>query len=238
MREFFQRIEDGSVVAVEIDMNAFGYSNRFSWLFSVFIKFDSVDTNEESFEEFLEAKEALIISLELDEKAKYVGSRMLDGWSEIYFYAADSKSLNSEVTKMLSPSNYVFESSVVKDTKWDFHHKNLVPSELEECHIQSEKIIFMLEEEEDDLEVVRVVEHYISFELPTQKNRFINTLELEGFKIKDEISSEEFENGIALISEHKVTSEAVKEIVETLYKEIKKSQGFYEGWSTTLANES
>jgi len=188
----------------------------------------------EGYEEFLETKEALIIALENEDKVKYVGTRIVDGWSEIYFYSQESKSLESTVSQILQPSNYVYESSVVRDTKWDFHHKNLIPSELEQCHIESEKIIFMLEEEGDTLETPRPVEHYLSFELPTQKNRFINTLELEGYKLKDEISSEEFANGIALVKEHAVTSQSIQEEVSTVFEAVKKCQGYYEGWSTTL----
>ena len=237
MRDIFQRIEDGSLVNIEVDLTAFAYSTNNPWLFSVFIKFDSADEQINGFEEFLETKEALIIALENEDKVKYVGTRIVDGWSEMYFYSVDSKSLESTVSQILKPSNYVYESSVVRDTKWDFHHKNLTPSELEQCHIESEKIIFMLEEEEDDLSVVRPVEHYLSFELPTQKNRFINTLDLEGYTLKDEISSEDFEHGIALIKEHDVTSETVHGEVTKVFEAVKKSQGFYEGWSTVLAAE-
>jgi regulator of RNase E activity RraB len=237
MREYFTRIEDKSTIHIEINLNAFAYSGENPWLFSVFIKFDGVDESKNGFEEFLETKESLVIALEHEEKAKYVGARNVDGWSELYFYAKDSKELEHVAQHILRESNYVYESSIVKDTKWNFHHKNLTPSELEQCHIQSEKIIFMLKEEDDDLSVVRPVEHYISFELPTQKNRFINTLDIEGYTLKDEISSEEFEHGIALIKEHDLQSETLKAEIDKLFIAIKKCQGYYEGWSTTLAEE-
>jgi len=238
MREYFTRIEDNNTIHIEIDLNAFGFSSNNPWLFSVFIKFDGLDESISGFEEFLETKESLIISLEHEDKAKYVGTRNVDGWSEIYFYAKDSKELERIAQHILKETTYIYESSVVRDTKWDFHHKNLTPSELEQCHIQSEKIIFMLKEEEDDLSKVRSVEHYISFELPTQKNRFVNTLNIEGYSLKDEISSEEFEHGVALVKEHNVQSETLKEEIDKLFVEIKKCQGYYEGWSTTLAEET
>jgi len=236
-REVFVREEDGQKIYVELDINAYAFSQKFSWLFSVFIKFDALDESQEGFEEFLETKEALIIALEHSQKAKYVGSRIVDGWSELYFYADDSKGLDATVAKILKPSNYIYESSVVRDSKWDFHYKNLSPTELEEYHMQSQKIIFMLEEEDDDLEVIRPVEHYISFATPTQKERFLENLTLEGFSFKDDISADDFENGIALIKEHKVTPDALKKVIDELFVEIKKEQGFYEGWSTVLAKE-
>lgn len=238
MREYFKRVEEGSETYIEIDMSAYGYSERYSWLFSVFIKFDADNSSEASFEEFLETKEALIIAIGHGEKAKYVGSRVAQGWNELYFYAEDSKSLNSTVSKILSNSGYIYESNVVKDAKWDFHYKHLLPSELELAHIQSDKIIFLLEEEGDDLEVPRVVEHYLSFDTPSQKDKFVNNLALDGFTFKDDVSSDEFENGIALVKEHTVTNETVKKVVEELYEAVKKEQGYYEGWSTVLAEEN
>lgn len=238
MREIFTRVEDGDVVHIEVVMNAFAYIKRFSWLFSVFVKFDALDESSAGFEEFLETKESLIIALESNDTAKYVGMRVVDGWSELYFYSDESKELDVSVAKMLKSLHYKYESSVVKDAKWDFHYKNIFPSELELCHIESEKIIFLLKEEEDDLSIPREVEHYISFDTPTQKNRFINTLNLEGFSVKDEIDTEELANGIALVKTHAVSSEVVHEVVEELFSAVKKNQGFYEGWSTTLTSAS
>ena len=237
MREIFQRIEDNTTINIEVDMNAYGYSQKYTWLFSVFIKFDVEEGDTLDYEEFLETKESLIIALEYEKKAKFVGLRIVDGWSEFYFYAESSKNLNNIVSKMLTPSHYIYESNVVKDTKWDFHHKFLSPTDLELAHIQSEKILFLLEEEGDDLTLARPVEHYISFTTPTQKNRFLNTLDLDGFVFKDEIESDAFEYGIALLKEHNLVRENIQKIIEVLFEVIQKEDGFYEGWSTTLASE-
>ncbi len=234
MRDVFTRVEDGEIVTIETDQSAYGYSNTYSWLVSIFIKFNADDETQEGFEEFLETKEALIIALEHDGVAKYVGSRVVDGWSELYFYAKDSKGLNNKIATILQPSNYLYESNIVKDAKWNFHYKNLTPNELELAHIQSDKIIYLLKEEDDDLTVSRAVEHYISFDTPTQKERFLENLEALGFSFKDEISSDEFENGIAIMKEHTLATDVVKQVVEELFEAAKKEQGYYEGWSTTL----
>ncbi len=237
MREFFTREEENNLVHLEVEMDAFAYRSDYPWLFSLFIKFDASDKSSGDLEEFFENREALIIALEHKDRAKYVGMRSVDGWSELYFYANDSKELDAIATTILSSTPYIYENSVVRDTKWDFHHKNLKPTELELCHIESQKIISMLEEEGDDLASIRPVEHYISFELPTQKDRFINTLNIDGYTLKDEISSEEFEHGIALLKKHDVQSTTLYEEVSRLFSAIKKAQGYYEGWSTVLASE-
>jgi hypothetical protein len=238
MREIFTREEDGVSVAIEVAMNAFAYSQKYAWLLSIFIKYNPQDKTQQGYEEFLETKEALIIALEHEQKAKFVGIRVVDGWSEFYFYAKDSKGLDTTVSMILSPSKYIFESNVVRDSKWDFHHKNLLPSDLELAHIQSRKIIFLLEEEGDDLSIARAVEHYISFDTPTQKERFLASLDLEGFQYKADIEHEDFENALALVGEHPVEEQDLHKIVELMFEALKETKGYYEGWSTVLAKES
>jgi len=238
MREIFDRLEDNGVVVIEVNIEASDAKEMNPWLFSVFVKYDGLNETQEGYEEFLETKESLIIALEHQDRAIYVGSRVIDGWSEFYFYAYDSKKLDSITAKILTPSNYVYESNVVRDTKWGFYETQLFPTELEFCHIQSAKIIFLLKEEDEDLSIERDVEHYISFETPTQKNRFINTLDIDGFSYKDDISSEEFEHGVALVKKHAVTEDIVKKVVEELFTKVKQNSAYYEGWSTVLVSEA
>ncbi len=237
MREVFKRVEDNSEISIEVNIDAIDVKEMNPWLLSVFIKFECLDETQDGFEEFLETKEALIIALEHQDRALYVGSRVVDGWSEFYFYSYDSKRLDAIVKKILTPSEYVYESNIVRDTKWGFYETQLFPTELEFCHIQSAKIIFLLQEEDEDLTESRDVEHYVSFETPTQKNRFINTLDIDGFSFKDEISSEEFEHGVALVKNHVVTEAEVKKVVDELFVKIKENHGYYEGWSTILVNK-
>ncbi|MEN8303454.1 MAG: DUF695 domain-containing protein [Campylobacterota bacterium] len=234
MREIFERVEDNNGTFYEVDMDAGEFKSESPWLFSVFLKFDSSSETGEVFEEFLETKESLIIALESEGMVHYVGSRVVDGWSEFYFYANDSKELNSMSTAILKESGYIYESNVVKDNKWNFYETQLFPTELEQHNIQTAKIVFLLEEEGDDLSLPRDVEHYVSFEMPTQKNRFINTLNIDGFTFKDDISSEEFEHGVALVKKHAVTYEEATKVIAELFEEVKKEGGYYEGWSTTL----
>ncbi len=237
MREIFKRVEDESEVIIEVNLDVEDSREMNPWLLSIFVKFDALDEKVDGFEEFLETKEALIIALGHNDRATYVGSRVVDGWSEFYFYSYDSKRLDPVVKQILAPSEYVYESNIVRDTKWGFYEAQLLPTELELCHVESTKIIFLLEEEGEDLTVVRDVEHYVSFETPTQKNRFINTLDLDGFSFKDEISTEEFEHGVALVKNHAVTEDEVTKVVEELFAKVKVDHGFYEGWSTTLVNQ-
>lgn len=239
MREIYNKLEDGDLIKIEVDVDASEHKDLNPWLFSVFLKYDGFDESKEGYEEYLETKESLIIALEHKDLTHYLGCRVVDGWSEFYFCAYDSKKLDSIVNSILTPSGYVYESNVVRDTKWGFYETQLFPSELEIAHIQSDKIIFLLEEEGEDLSIEREVEHYAVFDTPTQKNKFLNTLlDLNlGYTLKDDISSEEYEHGVAVVKKHSVTEDEVKKNVEEIFEVIKKSQGYYEGWSTVLVAE-
>jgi hypothetical protein len=244
MREIFSRKQENGTVSYEVELEAQEHKEDNPWLFSVFVKFDLVKQSAEAYEEFLETKESLIIAVEYDQKAYYLGSRMIDGWVEFYFCANDCKDLTATVSTILKNSHYVYESNSVKDKKWNFFETQLFPTELELIDIQSEHIIFLLQEEGDNLEIPRDVEHYVSFATPTQKERFLKKLDLDGFSFKDEISSEEFtqncvafENGIALVKNHAVTSEEVHKNVHLLYEKVTQERGSYEGWSTTLVEQ-
>ncbi len=234
MREIFDRAEDLLSTKIEVETDAQSEKKEYPWLFSVFIKVAINDENSEGFENFLETKESLIIALEHQKKALYAGMRVVDGWSELYFYAKEAKNLDSVVMSMLRDNYYKYETSVVKDAKWDFYHKNLSPTELEFCNIESSKIIFLLQEEGDNLSCEREVEHYLSFDTETQRDRFIQKALDLGYKFKDEISSEEFDYGVALSKEHSVEQERVDAVVKELYELAKKEHGYYEGWSTVL----
>lgn len=235
MREIFKKIVDGDEVNIEFETDAPLYKKENPWLFSVFIKYAGL--TEDGHEDFLESKESLIIALEHTNRAKYVGSRIVEGWHEFYFYSCDAKELNAIVAKMLSSTDYLYESNVVRDTKWNFYETQLFPTELEEHHIESEKIIFLLKEEEDDLTVEREVEHYAVFDTATQKERFIEDAKELGFAFKDDIATDEYEHGVALVKFHMPREAEVQKVVEELFALIKKEHGYYEGWSTTLANE-
>ena len=234
MREFFNRVEDNELVKIEVELDAKEHQEFSPWLFSVFIKYDSFNDTEESMAEFFEIKESIVIALENTGEVNYVGNRLIDSWSEVYFYAQDSKGLEAIVNKILSSSGYVYECNVVKDAKWEFYDFNIYPTDLEVALILSNKIIYMLEEEGDVLSRVREVEHYASFDTSTQKDRFVEQAQTLGYKFKDDLNSEEFEHGVALIKEHAVTEEDLIPVVSELFSIIESERGEYELWSTTL----
>lgn len=237
MREQFNRIEDEQEVNIEVYLDAKEHKETSPWIFSVFVKYDAYNETDDELDSFFETKESLIIALEHENIANYVGNRLVGEWSEIYFYAADSKQLDAITAKILKPTSYIYESNVAKDKDWEFFDHNIFPTDLELSLMQSAKIVELLKEEGDNISTIREVEHYASFETSTQKDRFIDKAVHAGFKFKDDLSSDEFDHGVALIKEHNVTSEKLKEVITPLITLIKEEHGEYELWSTVIQDD-
>lgn len=237
MREIYTRIEDKTPVNIEVETDLEDFHDTHTWLFSVFIKFAKTE-DEDEYYSFLETKETLIISLEFQDQAKYAGTREVDGWSELYFYARNSKELDTTVSKQLSGTTYIYESNVVKDAKWGFYNSQLLPTDLEFCHIESAKIIFLLQEEGDKLENEREVEFYAVFDTPTQKERFIDKALDVGYVYKDDLSTEDYDHGVAMSKNQNIDYNSIALSVEEIFKLIESERGYYEGWSTVLISDA
>ncbi|NPA66670.1 MAG: DUF695 domain-containing protein, partial [Epsilonproteobacteria bacterium] len=76
-------------IFIEVNLGDIRFEKDYEYLVSVFVKFDAMHEDINDVEEFLEFKETLIDSLKPD--AEYIGMRIVDGWSEFYFYTKDSK---------------------------------------------------------------------------------------------------------------------------------------------------
>ncbi|WP_373071150.1 DUF695 domain-containing protein [Sulfurimonas sp.] len=225
MIEKYININEDFSVEVELDIDE--DVQTYPWLFSLFIESELEDKTKEEIIDIVEKKPFV----------KYVGMRFIDGWSELYFYSLNSKNIQKDVNSYLQKNSYKFEGGVVKDTKWEFYQGNLEPSELEFFMIESQKIVNMLTEEGDDITKEREVEHYVMFDTASQMQRFVENSKEFGFELKDEISSEECEYGVAMSRVHNLEYATLSENIKILSELAKKEHGFYELWSTTLAQE-
>lgn len=140
MLNFFERIEDGKKVRIEVEDEIERYINN-PWLLSVFIHFDSYDTHSKHYLEFLRLKGSLIISLEDEDRTGYIGSRAVDGWTEFYFHSNTSQDIKERGGDILQFSKHNYESHVLKDLEWSFYHRKLEPNEEEAAQIALTKQI-------------------------------------------------------------------------------------------------
>jgi len=130
MLNFFERIEDGKKLKIEVESDTQRYTNN-AWLLSVFLNLDSSDIHSENYMEFLRLKGSLIISLEDEDRTGYIGSRAVDGWTEFYFYSKNPDNIKLRDGDILQYTKYDYESHVIEDAEWSFYHRKLEPNEEE-----------------------------------------------------------------------------------------------------------
>ena len=218
---------------IEVNIGEIRNKNELEYLISVFVKFDALHEEIDAVEEFLELKEELIDTLSQD--AVYIGMRIQDGWCEFYFYSKESKGVEQKVAAIFGQSGYVYETSITKDNKWKFYYKNLFPTDLEMFLIYSKKIVLQMIGEGDDLSKAREVEHYVSFDTASQKERFLKEVESIGFRFKDDVDNKELAHAVAIAKEHALDQDSLEKNIDALLKSIKKNHGRYELWSAPLA---
>ena len=89
--------------------------------------------------------------------------------------------------------------------------------------------------EGDNLAQSREVEHYVSFDTASQKERFLKGIEKIGFRYKDDIDNKELEHAVAIVKEHALDQDSLVETISALLELVKKDHGRYELWSATIA---
>lgn len=183
-------------------------------------------------------KDELIENVEESMDAHYAGSKIVDGWIELYFYAQNAKKFENIVSIALQKHLIVvYEIGNYKDAKFKHYETILYPDELELLQIQTNHILEDLQDEGDDLNTPREVEHYGFFQTQAQCDRFIENAQKLDYELKDAIKYDEREYAYcAVITKNQAPKyEEIFKSVEELYALVKRDHGIYEGWSTTLA---
>ena len=191
-------------------------------------------------EDFLsECKDRLAIKLEENEKAIYVGSKTTSGWYELYFYLQDPKGIENKTKDIMNAFEYKFESNAVKDKKWNLYETNLYPNLVQSHHIQSRQIIEEIIEEGDDITKSREVEHYLLFQTPSLREKFLTVLEENSLTCKDEFErdEDEFVYGLIIPIVQSVDMETMNKMTDMFMDLCAKSHAYYEGWSTSMTDE-
>ena len=217
---------------IEVNLGDIRNETELVYLVSVFVKFNALHEEIERVEKFLDFKERIIDALK--DEAVYIGMRVVDGWSEFYFYSKESKGIEQKIGSIFSNSGYLYEVSITRDTKWNFYYKNLFPSDLEMYLIYSKKIVLQMMAEGDTLVTPREVEHYVSFDTQSQKERFLRSIDEIGFVYKDDVDNRELAHAVAITKEHALDQDSLSRNISDLLTLIKKDHGHYELWSAPL----
>ncbi|MGD9716931.1 MAG: DUF695 domain-containing protein [Sulfuricurvum sp.] len=236
MIEFYELTDEEEIpfrCDVNMELSESAPQPERSWLLWLFVK--ASDPAEEGFVRF---REELANKLETELDAVFAGSLSKEGWIELYFYAPDAKrfeNLSSEV--MSAHGGFAYERGASRDTKWEMYLERLYPDAYALLRIQNRHTLEALEEAGDDHAIAREVEHYLFFQTKSALERVVSSLSSHGFSLKEEVGDNEsdYAYGAVLAKTEPVTPEQVEETTAVLFDAALEQHGYYEGWSTVLA---
>jgi len=233
MSLFYTNEEGGRVCVHDFYPDENIYEEKFILLYT-FIKFDGDD------EELLIIEQKLLDAL-VKQNVDYVGWQLNEGWLEFYYYAEIAKGFENAVNAALKPQ-YQFEVGNRKDKKYETYYKMLMPNTQEYHNIQSEEIINDLEEAGDNLDLEHRIEYHAMFQTSSQRKRFIESIEEDGFNFLndflDEKAEDDFVYGVVFTKLSKVSVEMLNEQTALIFPTIEREHGRYEGWGTNVVETS
>lgn len=235
MIEFYEFTdEEGLQARCEVDLSLFDDAPQVDkpyvlWLF--------VKNSDPLNGKFIDFRNDLIDTLKSQLDAVYAGTITRDGWCELYFYADTSKGFEPLTAQTMSRHTpYAYERSSARDSKWEMYLERLFPDPYIALTIQNRQTIDALVEAGDDLSLQREVEHYFYFQTKSALERFLNSLSIQGFTLKEYIEDNESDYcyGATVVKTESISREQVQETTLMLYDAVLEEHGNYEGWSTVL----
>ena len=246
MNEYYiKKNENGISGKTEIDLSLYDEApqKKRSWLLWVFVKIGSPSEIgwcvQPECATLAAVQNDLTEALAKEIDAVASGTRMEEGWLELYFYAPNAKRFdNVAASVMRRYEGYAFETGASRDEKWDHYSNELYPDPLMLQQMQNRYIIGELQDAGDDITVEREVEHYLLFQTDAHAKRVLVKLEAAGYTFKEYVQAKgEYSHGVVVVKVHDVTEATMMLITEELLDTAYDEYGIYEGWSTVLAAE-
>jgi hypothetical protein len=192
-----------------------------------------VSKREEDEIAFLEDKlEASLIKFRI---GKYVGRIFSDGYVTFLYYLQFTYNWQDFLNFALDEhTSYDITSGFQEDGEWNYYQKLLYPNVKEWQIIQNHKACDTLKAKEDNLYLVRAIEHKAFFSDRVDIDNLITKLEAEGFKIQSEIQNQEGVKGIAFYRLDKPFYTDIDELTLYLIDTLDAYGASYDGWETSV----
>ena len=162
-----------------------------------------------------------------------------DGILEIHIYTQDTESIEKACADMFKNyfSSYEWKIQIYADDKWDLYFNFLYPDKYTFQAMQNRKVIYQLEQQGDNLEKARNIDHWLYFSTVGNITSFTDKVKELGFTI---LSSEKIENSDypyqINISREDVPNN-INNITWELMDMADSSGGYYDGWGCVMVKE-
>ena len=169
---------------------------------------------------------------------KYIGRIITQGEVNfIYYLKMDFEWSNTVESAMSHFSEYKYEFGSRMDMEWEVYQKLLFPTIREWQIIANHHSCDKLKEQDDTLQKERAIEHKAYFTSDENRQKFIEYIDIDGFKIQKEMEVPFNEKTMYGVQFYRIDIPFYYDIDELTMKLIDLSEschGQYDGWESSL----
>jgi hypothetical protein len=178
--------------------------------------------------------EDVVIGKAADLGLVYVGRLRHAGTWQIAFYgpAAQLDALKA----IGKASGRSVEVRAKLDREWEYYREFLLPDDERRQWMQNRRLVAVLEQHGDPLDVARRVDHWVYFATAKARTAFVAKVKKQGFAVgqTSDDGKGDFPFGAQVHRDDSVELEHIHEVVMGLYELAEDSDGSYDGWETSV----
>ncbi len=195
-------------------------------------------SGKEEYDRLIEIEEALTQALANAETTiAYVGRNTSNGCRDYYFYTGIGTQAESCLSLAMVPfPEYEFEVGSRPDPEWTVYCEFLYPSRRAYRTILNDRVLAALEKHGDRHDIEREVTHWIYFQSPEDRDRYLKAAIQRGYKVvkQNDDGKGERRFGLTLSRFHAVDFRTINDVVLELFDLAQKYAGDYDGWETSV----
>ena len=135
---------------------------------------------------------------------------------------------------MAKHEDYDYEAEIFEDVAWETYRDFLYPDPYTMQELRNRKVLEVLEERGDKMEVAREISHWVYFPDVEKANRFAEKVKEEGFTLRLDPVENGGRYGVQFYREDVPSADRIDEITFELQKLANAYGGDYDGWETKI----
>lgn len=197
---------------------------------------------EEEWGALEEIEDTLVNTLEARLEAQFVAKTLNNGKRGLYFYTGETLLLEQLMEEVAARfDTYSIEYQVTEDPEWSIYNEYLYPDEEAMLKINNNRMLQVLEEQNDQAHIPRKISHWLYFRNEEDQKACARLLADEGFTVEALIKSEEasdFPYELEVYRDDKADEETITAVTSMLWQLATKYNGDYDGWETIVIQEN
>lgn len=235
--ESYRKNLEGQEIVVNVDVSIYSDVDEVelinSYVAVVALKLNDSDDKST----IIKVEKALESLIAQEGMGHYVGQIISDASVTFVYYVQSTERWEISLKEVLETfKNHEITSETKEDGAWAYYKKLLYPTVKEWQKIDNAKVCQQLLEGGDDLERLRLIEHKLHFISEYKRKDLIETLEDEGFTIKEDLMTVDGFNGFAFQREDTATIENINSVTAYLVEELDIHDAIYDGWETSIVS--